>query len=66
MFKGLRGRKLFVVIMSVLMLSGLIPLNISADNKTVTVEIGEGHENVAGSFVTYFNEQNSPAVIAER
>ena len=66
MFKGLRGRKLIVVIMSVLMLSGLIPLNISANNKTVTVEIGEGHENVAGSFVTYFNEQNSPAVIAER
>ena len=66
MFKGLRGRKLIIVIMSVLILSGLLPSSISADNKTVTIEIGEGHESAAGRFVAYFNEQYSPAVIAER
>ena len=66
MFNGIRQKKIVVLIVAVLILLTKQYSKISAENKTVTIIIGEGHEVLAGSFIECVNEDYREIVFAER
>lgn len=64
--KGNRLRKLMIVAMTLLMLFEVTPVAVFAQERTVSLEVGEGHEAFAGRYVAYFNEHYSTTGIAQR